>query len=444
VYFELYSSKTLNRKDRLPAVRILYVHSTKFLICPHHHQLDKRHSEMTGYYRLNTIHGSVGSKNQQGFTSKQNPSDRWGSEDRCSDGESQTLTQQSSQRTQPTSSTQTNHFDNILSTQRHAEVVSYLKQFSRSIYEANSKQSSALSDLSMQLQQITKCVAGFSADARRLESSNREQINSLEVAVSKVQRELQDFSDLTRNRKYSPTNTEFVDHTNQTGSTNNDIDENEEGICLSDYLHGIQKRRLRLVDVDIDSSTGLGTINSYRNGHIEPIAGAVDEYDDLFMDDRPSREPAAHLRHQAARYTKVKDPRGPSNFIASAQSDRKHRRDLDTNGEDLVRRRPFASDSNGTSGLSQSKPVFHHKPSKDDQTPIRWGGKSENIGLKRTREECQLVDKWGTGSVNRKSLDDFTGTSHAGSMEKGRGATSSQGNDNVRSREGLWGRHNAH
>jgi hypothetical protein len=403
---------------------------------------------MTGCYRLNTIHGSVGSKNHLGFTSKQNPSDRWGSEDRCSDGESQTLTQQSSQRTQPTSSFQTNHFDNILSTQRHAEVVSYLKKFSSSIHEANSNQNSVLSDLSMQLQQITKCVAGFSADARRLESSNREQLNCLEVAVSKVQRELQNFKDLSSNREYEPTKTEFVDHSIHTGSTNNDIDENEEGICLSDYLHGIQKRRLRLVDIDISSYTGLGMMNSYRNDPIEPMAGAVDEYDDLFMDERPSGEPAAHLRHQAARYTKVQEPRCSSNFNASAQSDRKHSRDLDINGENFVKRRPFASDSKSTSCLSQTKPVVHHKPSEDDQTPIRWGGKrdsgsaSNSIGLKRTRQECQLVDKWGTGSVSRKSLDNFNSISHARSMEKGRGSTSHQGNDNRRSREGQWGRPN--
>lgn len=424
------------------------IDSIKFPSCPHHHQLDTRHIEMTGYYRLNTFHGSVGSKNQQVFNSKQNPSDRWGSDDRCSDGESQTLTQQSSQRTQPISSSQTNHFDNILSTQRHAEVVSYLKQLSRSILEANSKQNSILSDLSIQLQQITKSVAGFSADACRLESSNREQLNSLEAAVLKVQRELQDYSDSSRNRKYSPVNAEFVDHTNQTGSTNNDIDENEEGICLSDYLHGIRKRRLRLVDIDIDSS-GLGTIDSYRNSQVEAKAGAMDEYDDLFMDDRPSDEAAAHIRHQAVCYAQVTEPRGRSNYTASAQSDRKHHRETDTNGEDLIRRRPFASESNGTSGSSQTKPV-HHKPDRGDQMPIRWGGKrdsgnrSESIGLKRTREECQLVDKWGTSSANRNSLDNFTGTSQAGSMEKDRRTTSRQGIDNARRHEGPWGRSYAH
>lgn len=410
----------------------------------------KSPSEMTGYYRLNTFQGSVGSKYQQASNSKQNPSDRWGSDDRCSDGESQTLTQQSSQRTQPTSSSQTNHFDNILSTQRHAEVVSYLKQFSRSTFEENSKQNNILSDLSMQLEQITKCVAGFSADACRLESSNREQLNSLELAVSKVQRELQELLHLNRVRISSPKNAKFVDHKNQTGSTNNDIDENEEGICLSDYLHGIQQRRLRLVDIGIDSSSGLGAIKSYRSAQIEAVPETVDEYDDLFMDDRPSDEAALHVRHQATRHAQMKEPRGRSNLTSSAQSNRKHPRDTDIDGEDLVRRRPFVSDSNGTSGSSQTRSVVHLKKNKNDQTPIRWGGKrdsennDESVGLKRTRKDYQLEDKWGTGSVNRKGVDNFTGASHVARMEEVRNITFRQGNGNVRSHEGQWGRSNAH
>lgn len=416
----------------------------------HHYKLNTKHFEMTGFYRLNTFHGSGGSRNQQIFNSKQNLSDRWGTEDRSSDIESQSLTQQSSQRTQPISSSQTNQFDNILSTQRHAEVVSYLKQLSRSMSEANSKQNGALSDLFLQLQLVTKSVSEFSADACRLECSNREQLSSLEIAVSKIQRELLDLSDLTKKTSFPLTKIFSENRTNPTGSVNN-IDENEEGICVSDYLYGIQKRRLRQIDIDTNYPSGEETTHSSKKAHIETMTGAVDEYDDLFMDDMSSKEAAVHLRHQANRQTQKKEPRGMSNSINLVQSGRSQRREMDCKGEDVIRRRTYSSNPSGTSELSVIEAVASQR-NKVVNSPVRWGGKRvsevgrEDIAPKKTRKEYQIMDKWGSGSVTRKSRDSFIATAHINSLEKVGNTTFHHGDEKNRSHQGQGrlGRPNAH
>ena len=160
--------------------------------------------------RFNSSNGTSGHRPQQQRQYQQNyqsskfgTQERWGSQERFSEGgDSQTLTQQSSQRTQPmTSSSPINHFDTIIATQRHAEVMTYLKQFSRVFSETNNQQSTAIADCIGHLQSISKSVAGFSADARRLESSSREQLTALEKELMSVKKKIEDINGLIRDER---------------------------------------------------------------------------------------------------------------------------------------------------------------------------------------------------------------------------------------------------
>ena len=209
--------------------------------------------------RFSNVTGTVGPRHvqQNNFSSKQYTQDRWGSQERYTDGDSQNLTQLSSQRTQlasSSSSSQTNQFETILATQRHAEVMTYLKQFSRAASENNHNQTAAIAECNAHLQVMSKNVAGFSADARRLESSNREQLAYMEKEISTIHQMISDLSSNIKESSGQSRSVQPVDADSKlraapcldlSTSTTHIVQETEDGICVIDYLLEVQKRRLQ-------------------------------------------------------------------------------------------------------------------------------------------------------------------------------------------------------
>ena len=243
---------------------------------------------------------------QQSYqSSKYGTQERWGSQERFSEGgDSQTLTQQSSQRTQPmTSSSPINHFDTIIATQRHAEVMTYLKQFSRVFSETNNVQSTAIADCIGHLQSISKSVAGFSADARRLECSSREQLTALEKELLSVKKKIDDLNNLIRDERTEAdcSRKDVFKYPDQSFSSS--LLETEDGICVTDYLVEVQRRRLR----------SSGILVSAASSSIEDAVYEYDEAemsDDLFNED-PNAVHALPERRSGGIYDKLALQRQP-------------------------------------------------------------------------------------------------------------------------------------
>ena len=187
------------------------------------------------------------------------------------------------------SSSQTNQFEILLATQRHAEIMTYLKQFSRAFSESNNTQTVAIADCIEQLQNVLKSVAGFSTDARRLESSNREQLTNLEREMLTIQEKISDINRLLMEKRVNTNcakkNGDFasIDSTADDGPSLTMFHATEDGICVADYLLEVQQRRLR--------STGISIPAGYSDNQQFTIEASVPNiyesngteiFDDLF------------------------------------------------------------------------------------------------------------------------------------------------------------------
>ena len=262
--------------------------------------------------RFNSSNGTSGHRPQQQRQYQQNyqsskfgTQERWGSQERFSEGgDSQTLTQQSSQRTQPmTSSSPINHFDTIIATQRHAEVMTYLKQFSRVFSETNNQQSTAIADCIGHLQSISKSVAGFSADARRLESSSREQLTALEKELMSVKKKIEDINGLIRDERTDADRARKDVYRYPDQSFSSSLLETEDGICVTDYLIEVQQRRLRTSGILVSAASTSSEYAVYECDETEMS-------DDLFSED-PTAVCAPSVKKSGGNHDKLVIQRQP-------------------------------------------------------------------------------------------------------------------------------------
>lgn len=225
---------------------------------------------------------------QQASSRKAVMVDRWGSEDKYSDGESQTLTQLSSQRTQPIA--HSNHFKNILATQRHGEIISHLKQFLTTMSECSKIQSVTTLECQERLDLVFEIMTKLSTDARRQEIAQKDQLRNLEREVSNARREMKEMSEILRNkytdrtrRKEEDTSEEFCEPVYARGG----MHEPDEGICVAEYLHEVRQKRLRLDEMDSASYKRCQLRKHLTTSDVRSIEGS-DGYDDLFSDNGDS------------------------------------------------------------------------------------------------------------------------------------------------------------
>lgn len=254
--------------------------------------IDKRYlrvpnCRMAGLRRTHSIPGSGGFRSQdylQASSRKAVMVDRWGSEDKYSDGESQTLTQLSSQRTQPIA--QSNHFKNILATQRHGEIISHLKQFLTTMSECSKIQSVTTLECQERLDLVFEIITKLSTDTRRQEIAQKDQLRNLEREVSNARREMKEMSEILRNkytdntrRKEEDTSEEFCEPVYARGG----MHEPDEGICVAEYLHEVRQKRLRLDEMDSTPYKRCQLSKHLTTSDIRSMEGS-DGYDDLFSD----------------------------------------------------------------------------------------------------------------------------------------------------------------
>jgi hypothetical protein len=227
---------------------------------------------------------------QQASSRKAVMVDRWGSEDKYSDGESQTLTQLSSQRTQPIA--QSNHFKNILATQRHGEIISHLKQFLTTMSECSKVQSVTTLECQERLDLVFEIMTKLSTDARRQEIAQKDQLRNLEREVSNARREMKEMSEILCNkytdharRKEEDISEEFCEPVYARGG----MHEPDEGICVAEYLHEVRQKRLRLDEMDSTSYKRCQLRKHLTTSDMRSIEGS-DGYDDLFSDNGDSHQ----------------------------------------------------------------------------------------------------------------------------------------------------------
>jgi hypothetical protein len=214
--------------------------------------------------RSNHQNQQYGTGNKQ-FT-RSNSLDRWGSQDRwpssnekTSEGDSQPATQ-SSQRSQQNSSSQNNQFENILATQRHVEMITYMKQLSKSNIEADGLHAMALSKCNDEIYLLKKHVVELSTSLQELEMIRKEELTAVGNDVLILRRELSDLSVLLLEQQDQTISIEKVRvahdkaakggfsreyNSNQSHQKQNTYEqETEDGMCVADYLYGVQQRNL--------------------------------------------------------------------------------------------------------------------------------------------------------------------------------------------------------
>lgn len=237
---------------------------------------------MAGSRKTHSVPGYGGSHSQdyqQGSNRKAVMVDRWSSEEKYSDGESQTLTQLSSQRTQPIA--QSNHFKNILATQRHGEIISHLKQFLTTMSDFSSNQSITTMECQERLDLVFETMEKLATDARRQEISREDQLRNLERELLNARREMKEMSELLRNKCSDNTNLKEADIIRKFYEpvyVRSSVLEPDEGICVADYLTEVRQKRLRS---DERSSTTYKTSQVVKQTDKRSTDGS-DGYDDLF------------------------------------------------------------------------------------------------------------------------------------------------------------------
>ena len=379
---------------------------------PHYNTLN--HSfvgPMAGVKRWNSHNGPIRYRGQEqcGTATKICPTDRWGVENRWSEEESQTLTQQSSQRTQPSSSVPVNHFENILATQRHSEVTSHLKLASKTTSEAQSSQFAAITECLEQLHHISKSVAGFSADARRLERSNREQFDSLERKISGVEEKICVILKMVREKECAPTESkEFFSASLSSNVSSIQVmdsfqdDGDDDGVGVAEYLQGLQRKRSSdkfKHPGSICSRTISSQSSSRRDCPKLLMLGSSDGYDDLF-EEEASTVSTDRVTVQEYKYPKEhpkrKSPIEPSEYEI-ARRERSVSSSRRTGREDDI-------DSQSESQSSNINVRYHaggaitpiSSPYDRMGKPIRWGGGPSSNMLqsanKRARQEYRRVE----------------------------------------------------
>lgn len=290
--------------------------------------------------RFPSFTGSVQSRsthqNQHyGTGSKQfirsNSLDRWGSHsqdrwpssnEKTSDGDSQPATQ-SSQRSQQNSSLQNNQFENILATQRHVEMIAHMKQFSKSNSEADGLHTIALSKCNDEIYSLKKHVVELSTSLQELKMTRKEELIAVGNDILILRRELRDLSVLLLEQQKQTTSIEKVrvahdkaakggfsreydcnPYDNAHQKQNPCEQETEDGMCVADYLYGVQKRNLersRGLAVSYPSEKGPQILESVsmkspklatssNQNHRGEVNGECDtsQFDDLFQDEPSS------------------------------------------------------------------------------------------------------------------------------------------------------------
>jgi hypothetical protein len=189
--------------------------------------------------------------------------DRWpSSNEKTSEGDSQPATQ-SSQRSQQNSSSQNNQFENILATQRHVEMITYMKHFSKSNSEADSLHTVALSKCNDEIYSLKKHVVELSTSLQELEITRKEEVAAVGNDVLILRRELRDLSVLLLEQQIQTISIEKVRVAHDKaakGGFSREYDcnpydgahqkqnpyeqETEDGMCVADYLYGVQQRNL--------------------------------------------------------------------------------------------------------------------------------------------------------------------------------------------------------
>jgi uncharacterized protein YaaR (DUF327 family) len=281
---------------------------------------------------------SNGGSNLQFAGDRGRSQDRWSSQERLSEGDSQGLTQysqqsqQSSQRTQPVNVSQTNQFENILAAQRHAELMSYLKQFSKAVSDASINETEAIKECQEQLQSVSKNLLELTADLQRLKDTGKEQLSRLEIKVITVHKELCSMANNLAIQSEHATNTKNsgnADGRSPEETFPSDCDsfhfpqETEDGICVTDYLFEVQQRRLRSRSVHIlgDFSGPIPTPSHGHNLRKSPqftrnqndfqsnhFSGGVGEgegdtalFEELFLPESPKKTVAPHRSNKRQR-----------------------------------------------------------------------------------------------------------------------------------------------
>ena len=354
--------------------------------------------------------GSGGFRNQdyqQGSSRKAAMVDRWGSEDKHSDGESQTLTQLSSQRTQPIA--QSNHFKNILATQRHGEIISHLKQFLTTMSDFSSNQSITTLECQERLDLAFETMTKLSIDARRQEISQNDQLRNLEREVSSARREIKEMSELLRNKHTDHTKRKEVDTIQKFYEpvyVRSSIHEPDEGICVSDYLSEVRHKRLRIHEINSTTyeRSQLGKQTDLRS------AEGSDGYDDLFDEkgdsyrDIPnSSQQKEQHRNQITR--EFKDSESANNLYEPIlqhmrtdwlRSDRETTIVAMSNYEHVSPQR-----SSGNRTVSGRSGQIVKPNNRRDHKPLQWGWDRKDdieleikvMGVKRAREKLQRSDR---------------------------------------------------
>lgn len=365
---------------------------------------------MAGMKRWNSLTGPVRYRSQEqcGTTSKHFSTERWGPESRWSEEESQTLTQQSSQRTQPSSSVPTNHFENILATQRHSEVTSHLKQSSKSTSEAHSSQFAAITECLEQLQLISKSVAGFAADARRLERSNRQQFDSLERKISGVEDKICVILRMVKeNDSEQPAFKENFSASLSSSISSiqvmDSFQDNDEGICVTDYLQELGRKRSG-ERVRCPDSVSNGTISSQSSTRRDCssilMLGTSDGYDDLFEEDGSiERTGQGKMRVRSSSINK------PETVVELLTEPRNFELTCCERSVNSSRKRNLGDDISNQSKSQSRNGVIRYDVERAITPissicgriikPIRWGGDSDGNVLqnanKRARQEYRRV-----------------------------------------------------
>ena len=362
---------------------------------------------MAGLRRTHSVVGSSGFRSkeyQQGCSRSAGMADRWGAEDKYTDGESQTLTQLSSQRTQPMA--QSNHFENILATQRHGEIISHLKQFLSMMSESNSNQSVTTSECQERLDLVFEAMAKFSVDARRQEISHQDQLRQLEREVLNARREMKEMSELLRNlytdntkRKEADAIQKFCEPVYARSS----IHDPDEGICVADYLSEVRQKRLRLDEINnaTHKRSQLGKQTGLRS------AEGSDGYDDLFNEKGDSYRKISDDNQQMELY-RNQIPRGFADAVKSANNSyeptiqhmrtdwlRSERETTIVAVSNYQHNNPQRSSGSSTLRTRSGLLV---KPAKNrENKPVQWGWdrkdnaelEIEVTGIKRAREKLQ-------------------------------------------------------